>query len=366
MLHIYGTQQVLELCRKISKLDCLIHLSSVSTWFVKDRLEEKIFSSSVDSKQLLHDMLTKSEEEIEDITNDYIGQYPKYANAYFFTKTISEVHIKIYATDLKVAVVRLPFMGGAVSEPTPGWFDTLQTTNAMLVCVATGTLRTVPIEPDTKPEYLPVDCCSNALLCVAWKAASEKKMLSVYNVTPKPSEIPTVHEAHVVAHQIGRMYPSIRQLLPPAAPRNTKPGKFIFYFQGFLTLMTAFAVDFGIRLAGKKPFFVKLSKRIIRGTAEITVQLHKTRIISDVHNWKVLQSEMSQEERDVFYCDPANLLWRQMLIDMWFRVRRTMLKEPDSNVEAAVARMKRLTKLYGMLGYALVVALIAVVGLLLM
>jgi len=360
ILHVFGTQQVLELCRKMKKFESIIHLSSISAWFVKQRLEEKVYSHAVDPKLLIHEIETMSDREIEELANDYIGDYPKYANTYFFTKTISEVLLKTYAKDLKVGIVRLPFMGGAYKEPIPGWFDSLQTTNAMLVCVATGTLRTVAIEPDTKPDYLPIDCCSNALITVAWhmSCGPKEESLQVFNVTPKPSEVPTVHEAHVVAAQLGRQYPSIRQLLPPASPMKSKPGKVTFYIHTFITMFIAYCVDFTLLMSGKKAFFARLCRKINQGTAEITVLLHKTRIYSDVVNIKNVFASISQEERDIFYCDPAAIQWRQLLTDMWFRVRRTLLKEPDSNLAEAITRMKRLNKMYRTLRFAFGMAIV--------
>lgn len=206
-LHIFGTNQVLQLCREIKKLEVLVHLSSISCWFVRDKLSERIYMSGLDPLKLWKDVEDMSEEEAEVEGKDYLGEWPKYPNSYIFTKTMVEVLLHYHAKDLKVVCARLPFIGSAYKRPTPGWFEAVQTINAIVICIATGTIRTLAFEPDTKPEFLPVDYCSNALITTAVEVATGDDNIKVYNVTPRPSEIPTIHDAHQFAYRLGKECP---------------------------------------------------------------------------------------------------------------------------------------------------------------
>ncbi|KAI1292790.1 putative fatty acyl-CoA reductase [Halotydeus destructor] len=356
-LHVSGTHEVVQLCRKIANFSCLVHVSSISAWFVKDKLKEIVYPSSVDPKKLLDDIEQMTDQEAEVASRHYIGNYPRYPNSYIFTKTLAEGYLRDYCRDVKVAVVRLPFIGSSYKEPTPGWFDSIQAINAMAACAATGVLRTIAFEPETKPDFLPVDLCSNALIVIGSGVSLAPEMLKVFNVTPKVDEIPTCFDAHLVDYQLGLEYPSIRQLLPPAKPLTRKPSRFEFYFFVYMNIIFAYFVDFFLFISGHKPFFARLTRKVYASTAEISIDLHKTKIDSKVKNYKLLYGLISAQERDLFYCDPGLLPWRQIVTDMYLRFRRKFLKEPDSNVPEAVARMKWLVQCYKTAGYVTMVTI---------
>lgn len=357
-LHIFGTQQVIELCRKMVNFISLTHLSSISAWFTQHKLEERVYSSPIDPKQLMTDMETMSDEEVERVTKENIGEFPKYPNSYMFTKTLCEVLLDEYAKDLKVACVRLPFILAAMKEPTPGWVDSLQTTNAMLCAYATGTLRNVYIEPEAKLDVLPVDVCSNALIATSWETSVNSENLRVYNVTLKEKEGLSLVDSMKVAHSLGNRYPSSRQAMFPADIFSKKPTRFEYLMGKLRTILIAHIIDIFFMLSGRKRFFAKLVNRIHTGAEEVTYKLHKTIIESDVNNFRKLinrSGPLSQAERNIFYADVSDINFRQVYTDLYMKFRRGVLKESDANVSEAVARLNRLSTYYRNFKYGLLV-----------
>lgn len=121
----------------------------------------------------------------------------------------------------------------------------------------------------------------------------------------------------------------------------------------YLTYVFAMLVDLSLFVCGQKAFFFKLSRKINTEAASISIELHKTRIMPDVANMPKLYERLSPEEQHIFYYDPKKIDWSQVLNTMYMRFRRKLLKEPDTNIPQAVARMKRLQMIYSTIAFAL-------------
>ncbi|XP_026667178.1 fatty acyl-CoA reductase 1-like isoform X2 [Ceratina calcarata] len=94
---------------------------------------------------------------------------------------ISESLEKEHGLDGPVALVRVPLVGPALSEPMPGFVDVLKGPTALMVGagLALG-------NAEFQAEIIPIDLAVNTLIAVAWERATAAKSLQgsiVYNAT---------------------------------------------------------------------------------------------------------------------------------------------------------------------------------------
>jgi fatty acyl-CoA reductase len=257
-----------------------------------------------------------------------------------------------------VACVRLPFLVGALKEPVPGWISGLQTVNGATLALASGLLRTCYMDLNTKVAILPIDLASNALLVAAWDLAfhcgQNEELFRVYNAFSNEQHTPTMNESVVrPAVYLGKNFPSIKQMLP-VARLNTKQRIYYatYVLQKNLGRLLTKGLDLVACLSGKKASFEKFYNTIVSRIEDVNVKLHKIAIKGDTTRMDVLyspQGPLSKADHELFYFDASNIDYTKLCEPMYMRFRREVLKEPDSNLEAARSRMARIEKAFFLL-----------------
>lgn len=110
-LHITGTQNVIDVAKKMKNLDIFVHLSSFSAWSPNDVLVEDIPDSPYDPYEFAAQFEKMTDEQAKQIEPQYLGKPPKYLNSYSLTKSLAEIVVKKNAHHFKrVAVLRPPFL----------------------------------------------------------------------------------------------------------------------------------------------------------------------------------------------------------------------------------------------------------------
>lgn len=343
--NLYSTQQVIALCRTMVSFNVLVHISSISAWFIKDHLEEKVYEHEIDPTWLIAEMSKMSEQDVKGYESVHIGLQPnQYPNSYMFTKTLSEVLLQTTASDLKVACARLPMLICASQQPYPGWMEGLQTINALSCAYSSGVIPIFGLNPQSRFDMIPVDVSSNALLVSAWDTAKGSDRLKVYNITTDDEHVVTYGECMRTAYNMGHSHPSIKQILPPPMPQTTQPSKFKFYLWHYIYIMFACLVDLGSRLTAKRTQLARTMLRVMAGHEAVAINLLKTSYSVEVSNLPKLYAiggQLCDHDRTLFY-DLSGICWTTVCTNLYMYYRRSILKEPDSNVSDAVARMARL------------------------
>lgn len=356
-INVYGTQQLIELCQAMLNLDCLVHVSTFSAWWIRDKLEEKIYDlDGVDIDKFITQTDSLSAREWSKLSDAHVGHHPKYPNSYIFTKTMAEVLIKRYASSehLKVAIVRLPFIGSSWREPFPGWFDTLQMVNAIFCAYTTGIIRFSNVPLDLAIQGLPVDVCSNGLLLAGWDIATTPDVVpfKVYNAL-KPFDLYyRLWDYQESAIDCAYKYPSIRQFILPT--RVTRPvGEFTYTLLSTLVILFAKVADWVlVACRGRRPVLGHFFERLFSGIEAMKGNLSKYHADAEMNNLEQVHAERCNEvSKEVFYYDLTDLDIKQFTADMYMHFRRTVLNEPDENIPMAKKRIERLYRIYRLIGY---------------
>ena len=121
-MNIEGTKSMLELARKMRKLEAFIHVSTAYAHCYQDsKIEEKLYLQTHDfeAEQII-DLCSKephAELNAPSRTKSIIGSHP---NTYTFTKAIAEAMLGKASPDLPLVIVRPSIVAAAWQKPFPG------------------------------------------------------------------------------------------------------------------------------------------------------------------------------------------------------------------------------------------------------
>lgn len=321
-----------------------VHVSSVSTFYPEEVVKDEVVNFPFFPKAFIKVMEEMDETQAEKITPSVLGKYP---NTYTFTKTMAEVLIKEEikdGLDIPVAIARPPFVFPAYKVPECGWFDSVQTLPSLVTLFSAGVVRTIGFHPLNKAEYMPVDMLANSLIAMAWFMDSDRcnDSLMTFNMCSSLENPITIEDFSRIASEVGESYPSIRALRPPKPTITYLPNKLEYALRKLIShTMFAYLVDSLLFVAGKKPALVKLTAQINDSLTFAVDKFYKKDLTVEMKNMNALIHEVSSEEKHLFFFDIRDVDWRKLIVDHHMRFRRHVLKEPDDNIPAAVARMKK-------------------------
>jgi len=195
ILHnLVGTQNMLEVARCMNKL---VHMQHVSTAFCitePEEVLEKVYDFVRNPDDLLLMSQWLQDATFEAIEKEVLGSFP---NTYLYSKRLAETLVQREFPNLPIAIVRPSIILPTLSEPFPGWIDSLHGYPGLLHAAGSGLLRSMFCDDESPTEYIPVDLAVNGMILMA-------KRLSLM---PRQSEIPvmTVTCDHCQKHRIGSL-----------------------------------------------------------------------------------------------------------------------------------------------------------------
>lgn len=98
-----GTKRVLELCKKMPNLVCLLHLSTAFCYCDKEVLYEKVFDCPHDPNDIMRLAEWMDEKTLELITPNLLKPHP---NTYTYSKRLAEILVRDEYPNLPVVIAR--------------------------------------------------------------------------------------------------------------------------------------------------------------------------------------------------------------------------------------------------------------------
>jgi len=129
-MNLKGTMRLLELCRKMHRLDALVHVSTAYANCDKDEIGEMVYPPPTDPHKLMDCVDWMDEDLLNSITSKLVGNYP---NTYTYTKALAEHLLVEEGGMLPLAIVRPSIVTAALKEPLPGWVDNLNGHTELLI-----------------------------------------------------------------------------------------------------------------------------------------------------------------------------------------------------------------------------------------
>ena len=116
-MNLHATISMMQLARKMAKLEVFLHVSTAYAHCYMRTIEEKFYISDLHSNKDFWDMVLSKDKELK------IDDIDRYCNTYACSKAMTESYISRNCQDIPVAIVRPSIVCASWKEPKPGWID---------------------------------------------------------------------------------------------------------------------------------------------------------------------------------------------------------------------------------------------------
>ncbi|KAL8601936.1 hypothetical protein ACOMHN_008428 [Nucella lapillus] len=369
-MNVVSVQHLSSLCRRMSKLQSLIHVSTAYANCDRQLVAEKVYEPPMHPRKLIDAIEWMDKDTIEALTTKLIGSRP---NTYTYTKAMAESLLMEEAKGLPMAIVRPSIVGASWLEPLPGWVDNLNGPTGMLVAIGKGLLRCmignhnatadlIPVDIATnamiaatwytgvvKAELIPVDIiATNAMIAAAWYTGVEKPDTTlVYNCTTGQMNRFTWGEVERLSHEFFMKNPCNTMARVPN-PHFTLSNIKKTCSMAFDHLLPAYLMDAYLRLVGRRPMFVRIQDKLWKAVNSLEYfTSNQWHFRND--NIFMLLNRLSNEDKKTFPFDPRTIDWSKYMENYCLGAKRFILKEEISELPRARLQLQRLQRIQSVL-----------------
>ncbi|XP_055918756.1 putative fatty acyl-CoA reductase CG8306 [Eupeodes corollae] len=177
LTNVRGTRYLLQLAQSMSWLESFVYVSHIFSNSYERIIEEKIYTQRYDANDII-----KIHEGNKDfpMESQILKDFPSF---YLFSQHLAESLVA--KSEIPTAVVRLPTLTPSLSEPFPGWINTSNHLDNLLIYAGNGSVQALYAKPETPIDILPVDLAANGIITVAQKRKTVPATngCRVYNLT---------------------------------------------------------------------------------------------------------------------------------------------------------------------------------------
>ncbi|GFY49785.1 putative fatty acyl-CoA reductase CG5065 [Trichonephila inaurata madagascariensis] len=337
-LNLLGTQRVLQLCQKMTKLAAFVHVSTAYSYCNRKEIDEIVYPEKIPPQKIIDIAEWMDESMLQKILPKLMDGRP---TTYHYSKALAEHILAKEGANLPIALVRPSIVTAAFKEPMPGWVDGVNGPSTFIIMTGKGLLRTMLVYKGSVVDWMPVDMVVNLLLTTAWHIGTHRPSgIKVYNCTSGDLNRVTWSDIHSTATPIIVQYPSLGVLRYPGGSFKSHP------FLNTLSIklchgLPAYLVDALAWIFGYKTEFVSLVRRMERAAGYLeyfTTREWKFRC----DNLIELREMQNSTDRKIFDFDIRPVEWTPYLVSYVRGIRKFLLKEDDSTLPVARRRINRL------------------------
>mmetsp|Transcript_10027 Transcript_10027/g.16866 ORF Transcript_10027/g.16866 Transcript_10027/m.16866 type:complete len:285 (-) Transcript_10027:2256-3110(-) len=170
---------MLELAKECRKLEIFTH---VSTSYVncnrRGVQEEEIYNPGADVDTTVDRIMKMSVQQVRGLESELIGDYP---NTYTFTKSLAEKKLLRSLDHVKCVLLRPAIIACSMSEPFPGWTDTISAAGGLTTLIGLGAINLLRCFGEFPLDIIPVDLVSNGILVSSAFGARSSKNIHIFN-----------------------------------------------------------------------------------------------------------------------------------------------------------------------------------------
>jgi len=349
-MNLHGTAAMLELARKMSKLEVFVHVSTAySHCYMNTSIEERFYVGNLHTQQSFWDIVLS-----DDGRKMEIDDLQKYCNTYTCAKNITESYISRYCQDLPVVIVRPSIVCASWKEPIPGWVDNQSALTGMIAAVQAGLLRSMLVSRDKVIDLVPVDVVINTMIVAAWKRGT-------VGCKPRISPIP-IRIYHVTSGNTNPItWRQIEQWMFASIIKYPLDYKTNVWYPGgsfksnatydlicrvMFQYVPAYLLDFVLYILRIKPFLVKISNKI-RNSSDVF--MHFANKQYEFGNRNLLKLRLDLEQTDeaslqAFDFDLSSFDWKSYFDDYAWGTRHFVLKNKPESLEVSrkIMNLKKL------------------------
>lgn len=344
-----GVVALLDLAKKLKKLEVFCHFSTAYCSPDLEKFEERVYECKDNPRDVIDVVSWLNPEALEVATPKIIAPH---ANTYTYSKRLAESLVANEKDNIPVCIIRPSIVCPAAIEPLPGWVDSLNGPMGLLAASGKGVLRSMHCISHYTVQLIPVDYAINASIVIAHKVATEKRTeeVPVYNVTQNDVLPITMGEILDRGRKIVHEYPFEMQVwYPDGDIRSSKLVHTLYAI--FFHWLPAILIDFLMLIFMQKRFMIRIQKKIHQGLELLQ--------FFTVRQWNFpnqkfldLSTEMDEKDTKAFPMDFTLVPVQEYLTNAVVGTRQYCLKEPLSSLPRCRVQQKILFVLHKLLVYS--------------
>lgn len=344
-INMLGTQRLVELCKRMSNLEALIHVSTAYCNCDRPEVKEVIYPPSIDPDRIVSLVDALDEDLVDSLTPKLVGNRP---NTYTFTKALAECWLKDNKGDLPLVIVRPSIVISTKDGPLKGWVDNWNGPTGIIAAAGKGLFRTMLCDKTKKADLVPVDTVINLMIVAAWRISANKtKEIPIYNcVTGQRKSITWNHFVEICFKYLRKHPLTGISWYPDGSVTSSRPVNAIK--RCFLHWMPAYVIDSMVWMTGGKPIMVKVQNKLSKA-ADCLEYFTTHQWEFDDENVRKLSTTLNEYDKKEFCFDVAKIDWEVYLEDYILGIRRFIFKEETSSIPKARRQISKLYILYRLL-----------------
>lgn len=337
-LNLIGTQRVLQLCHKMTKLSALVHISTAYSYCNRKEIDDVIYPEKIPPQHIIDVTRWMDEKLLEKILPRIMDGRP---TTYHYSKALAENLLLSDGADLPIAVVRPSIVTAAFKEPLPGWVDGVNGPTTFIIMTGRGLLRTMLVYEGSVVDWMPVDLVVNLLIAAAWNIGTQRpSTVKVFNCTSCDLNKVTWSDVERTAYPIIIKNPSLKVFRYPGGSFKSS------HFMNTLSIkfehgLPAHVLDLLRWIFGQKMQYVSMVQRMERAAGYLQYFTTKEWIFY-CRNLIQLRDSLTPKDRQIFSFDIRPVEWTPYLESYVLGVRKFILKESESSLPAARRKLWRL------------------------
>ncbi|KAG4071448.1 hypothetical protein HA402_011602 [Bradysia odoriphaga] len=335
-LNARGTQQLLELAKKMKSLEAFVHVSTAFSNTNVKNVQEIVYEPIMDYNTIIEASENEGKDIWQSIEKAVRRQFP---NTYVFSKNLAEKIVYDARDTVPVTIVRPSLVTPSFKEPYPGWVDSLNGPISICVAAGTGILRTVYGSGSVIPDMLPVDFAVNSfIVAAAFVGRNKCNDCPVYNCTTSSEAPISWNDFLEVGKKAYVEFPSEKILWYPGGKMEPNTVLYLCRFI-FLQFIPALFIDLMCIITGKKPWLTKIQRKIFTSLNIISYFL-KRQWYWENNNYKSLYENLSPSDKFTFDFDATKIDYLDYVKDWLSGSRKFILKLDDSTLPAARQKLR--------------------------
>ncbi|XP_065909692.1 fatty acyl-CoA reductase 1-like [Dysidea avara] len=294
--NVVGLKHILDVARKIKKLEAFVHTSTAYCQCDRKHIDEVLYPCDFDPTHLLEAKKWMTDHQLELLSPTLVKDMP---NTYTYTKKLAEEYLRKEASDLPITVVRPSIVGAAYKEPVDGWVDVITGSTGIIAAFGKGLLKVMKVDIGSIADIIPVDMVDNLIISAAWITAVDKPSSPlVYNFTALPTNACTWADLYSILTPYLTDNP-FDQLFRRPYGSPSRPAFLYPIYHFFSHLIPAFVADLMLRLTGRKPQMMFIYSRLSKALNTLEY-FTCNRWTWSRDNTEQLWSLMSPEDQELF------------------------------------------------------------------
>jgi fatty acyl-CoA reductase len=344
-MNVVGVKKLLAVCRKMTKLEALVHVSTAYANCDREEVKEVVYPPPLEPKKIMDAIEWMDDDIIDTLTPSLIKPRP---NTYTYTKAMAEYLLIQEGSDLPIAVVRPSIVGASWQEPMAGWVDNFNGPTGLLAAIGKGVLRSMNGDFNATADIIPVDLAINLMITTAWYTALERpNNIKVYNCATGQLNRLSWGQVERASYKYFMKHP-VENVVRVPDPRFTT-SKVVHTLRVWIDhYFPAWVLDTCMKVTGRKPMFMRIQQKLWKSVKSLEY-FTSNQWIFHSENLDQVAEKLSADDKKEFNFDVKRINWQAYLENYCLGTKRYALKEDLSNMAEAKKGLQRLQRINKML-----------------